>query len=362
MVDHRPDVDRRVQRVAGLQAVDLLHEPRHELVVDLGLHEHPLDADARLPGLVVAAERQARRGEVEVGVAVDDHAGVAAELERHVLVRVERLQLPADPEPGERELREPPVLDQRLRARPAGSCSTDSIPSGRSVSSTSSASSSEPSGVCPAGLITIGAPTASAGAILCATRFTGKLNGVMPMTGPEREPPQDRRAAASRPRCRATGTRRPRGAPPRPPTGTSTTARVASTFAHFSGLPPSRAMPRRTRRRALADPARDRASSASARAWVGRGATRSNVVDGRRDGVLDVGVGRDADLGDHAVVVRAADLEGSLARPPLAGHVERLRRHRASPPRDSSASAPGWPGRSRCRCLRRLSRATPSRA
>ena len=61
---------------------------------------------------------------------------------------------------------------------------TDSIPLGRSVRSNSSARASAPSGVAPAGLMTMGAPTARAGATLCATRFTGKLNGVIPMTGP----------------------------------------------------------------------------------------------------------------------------------------------------------------------------------
>ena len=58
------------------------------------------------------------------------------------------------------------------------------IPSGRSVSAKSSPSSRAPSGVAVAGLTTIGAPTASAGATLCATRFSGKLNGVIPRTGP----------------------------------------------------------------------------------------------------------------------------------------------------------------------------------
>ena len=41
-----------------------------------------------------------------------------------------------------------------------------------------------PSGVADAGFTTIGAPTASEGATLCATRFSGKLNGVIPSTGP----------------------------------------------------------------------------------------------------------------------------------------------------------------------------------
>ena len=41
-----------------------------------------------------------------------------------------------------------------------------------------------PSGVREAGFITNGQPTASAGAILCAARFSGKLNGEMNEQGP----------------------------------------------------------------------------------------------------------------------------------------------------------------------------------
>lgn len=40
------------------------------------------------------------------------------------------------------------------------------------------------SGVCDAGFWTTGAPTAIAGATLCAVRFSGKLNGVIARTGP----------------------------------------------------------------------------------------------------------------------------------------------------------------------------------
>ena len=43
---------------------------------------------------------------------------------------------------------------------------------------------SELIGVCDAGRSTIGLPAASAGATLCATRLSGKLNGVMPAIGP----------------------------------------------------------------------------------------------------------------------------------------------------------------------------------
>ncbi len=76
-----------------------------------------------------------------------------------------------------------------------GTVSTDHEPSGRSVSASSSASSRDDSGVFGAGLMMTGAPTASAGATLCATRFSGKLNGVIPSTAPR----GTRRTMASRP-------------------------------------------------------------------------------------------------------------------------------------------------------------------
>jgi hypothetical protein len=41
-----------------------------------------------------------------------------------------------------------------------------------------------PSGVRLAGFITNGQPIAMAGAILCAARFSGKLNGEMKLQGP----------------------------------------------------------------------------------------------------------------------------------------------------------------------------------
>ena len=61
---------------------------------------------------------------------------------------------------------------------------TDQEPTGKSASAIISPSSNALSGVLGAGFTTIGAPTAMAGATLCATRFIGKLNGEMPRTGP----------------------------------------------------------------------------------------------------------------------------------------------------------------------------------
>ena len=62
---------------------------------------------------------------------------------------------------------------------------TTAIPSsGQPASSTICASFSALIGVWLAGRTTIGLPAASAGATLCATRLSGKLNGEMPAIGP----------------------------------------------------------------------------------------------------------------------------------------------------------------------------------
>ncbi|MCD6672375.1 MAG: hypothetical protein LT106_05920 [Burkholderiaceae bacterium] len=57
-------------------------------------------------------------------------------------------------------------------------------PSGRPASANTSCSSRAVSGVCGAGFRTTALPTASAGATLCKTRFSGKLNGAIASTRP----------------------------------------------------------------------------------------------------------------------------------------------------------------------------------
>ena len=120
--------------------------------------------------------------------------------------------------------------------------STWYIPFGRSVSAKNSASRSEPIGVALAGFTTIGAPTASEGATLCATRFSGKLNGVIPRTGPIGK----RRRMPTREPSACSVSRRISSSSPWRITSEAhrnvLTARVASTVAHFSGLPPSAAI------------------------------------------------------------------------------------------------------------------------
>ena len=150
------------------------------------------------------------------------------------------------------------------------------MPFGRSVSAKNSASRSDPIGVDDAGFTTIGEPTASAGATLWATRFSGKLNGVMPSTGPignrrrmpMREPSDasvSRRISSSSP-CRITSDAH----------RNVDTARVASTVAHLSGLPPSFAISSAFSS-IVSDNRFEMWSSASDRAWIGRCRDSLNV-------------------------------------------------------------------------------------
>ena len=66
----------------------------------------------------------------------------------------------------------------------AGPTRTFSQPGGSSASAISSARRSAENGVCDAGLRTTAQPAASAGAILCATRLSGKLKGEIAPTTP----------------------------------------------------------------------------------------------------------------------------------------------------------------------------------
>lgn len=60
----------------------------------------------------------------------------------------------------------------------------ENAPAGTSVSASTSPMISAPNGVLAAGLSTKGQPAAIAGATLCATRLSGKLNGVMKLQAP----------------------------------------------------------------------------------------------------------------------------------------------------------------------------------
>ena len=127
--------------------------------------------------------------------------------------------------------------------RPAPT-TTWSVPSGRPASASSSARRSAVSGVLEAGLSTTALPPASAGATLCATRFSGKLNGEMAaitprgsrMVQPKRFSPLGSASIWTRsPAVRLASSLAQRKV---------LAPRLASTRASLSGLPPSAAMMR----------------------------------------------------------------------------------------------------------------------
>ena len=95
-VDHRPEVRRRIERVAHLELACPGDELVHEDVPDVLVDEHPLDTDADLAGIGERADEAAPHRPVEVRRFVDDDAGVATELEHDLLLAGPLLHPPAD--------------------------------------------------------------------------------------------------------------------------------------------------------------------------------------------------------------------------------------------------------------------------
>ena len=91
----RPDERFLIARIAGLNTADRRDELLAKRIVDLAMHQNPLHADAALARLVVAAEDTPLDRVRDIGIALDDHGRVAAQLERHVLLAGPIAQLPA---------------------------------------------------------------------------------------------------------------------------------------------------------------------------------------------------------------------------------------------------------------------------
>ena len=85
LIDHRTDVGRLRHRVSGAQRADRAHEALGEARVQRLVHQDPLGGDARLAGVEVSTGHAAPNRVVQVGVGLDHHGGVAAQLERHPL-------------------------------------------------------------------------------------------------------------------------------------------------------------------------------------------------------------------------------------------------------------------------------------
>ena len=115
--DQRPDVRRRVRRIADLERADLCHEARYEVVPGAVHDVDALDRDAALAG-----EREGIRGEARDcprrGIAADDRRRRVAELEFHPLAVRPLGDSPADTGgAGERDQLDPVVLDQHVADR-----------------------------------------------------------------------------------------------------------------------------------------------------------------------------------------------------------------------------------------------------
>ena len=184
--DQRADFRGLVRRVAGDQLGGDLHELPEECLENVLVDKDALNTDAGLSGVTEGRVRGAVGGIVEIGpIAVNDQRRIAAEFKQNALAAGVRLQLPAHL-CGAGEADE---LDAIFFFREPGSVG---IASGRTARASSgqpalritSPSASAVNGVCGAGLIMIGQPAAIAGAALWATRFSGKLKGVMASTGP----------------------------------------------------------------------------------------------------------------------------------------------------------------------------------
>ncbi len=197
----------------------------------------------------------------------------------------------------------------------AGPQRTFSQPAGSPASVSSSARSSAESGVCDAGLSTTAQPAARAGAILCATRFSGKLKGEIAATTP-------------------TGTRNVNASLPSPAgdasIGTTSpaslrastaaivnveTARCASIRAAFIGFPASAQIVRATSswRSARAAAVRSRIA---ARSWAGSGSLHRAL--GRVDCPPRLVGARLRNPSDDRAVVGRAHLDPLAGLDPLA--------------------------------------------
>ncbi len=149
------------------------------------LDQNALHGNASLPGVGESSGDAAVGGVGEIGIAVHDDTGVAPEFEHDFFLSRQCSDGPADRRAaGKADELDALVGDQQagIFVREWQHIESAIRPSGLL---NHSASNSAESGVCGAGFSTMEQPAAMAGATLCATRFSGKLKGVMPATGPE---------------------------------------------------------------------------------------------------------------------------------------------------------------------------------
>ena len=116
-VDQRADIGAGLHAGSDRKLLHRLDESRGEAVVDAGLHQDAIGADASLAGIAVFGGHGAGDRLVEIGVVEHDERRVAAELERELLHRVGALpveRLADRGRAGEGELAHPAVVAEDL--------------------------------------------------------------------------------------------------------------------------------------------------------------------------------------------------------------------------------------------------------
>ncbi len=198
-------------------------------------------------------------------------------------------------------------------------------PAGAPASSMISATVSMTSGSFDGGLRTIGLPLAIAGETLCAARFSGKLNGLIPAIGPIGK----RRVIPTRPfdaGMRSSGIVSPtiRSASSAPRRNVIA-ARSTSTSESRIGLPASRAMSRpSSSRRALIPALMFR--RIAPRSYAGQRPGDLEGGDGGLDRLLVLGLGRvERRSGGIGRVGRVRDDQRVVGLDPFAGEEDRMR-------------------------------------
>ena len=112
-VDHRPDLGRRLTRIADDQSGGAIGQPGAEVVGHRAVDDDALGRHADLALVEERAEVRRRGGLVEVGVVEHHHRRLAAELEQHALEVLARLLGDDPPHAGRAGEVDPP--DQRMR-------------------------------------------------------------------------------------------------------------------------------------------------------------------------------------------------------------------------------------------------------
>src|SRR3989449_10508357 len=85
-INERSDDGRVLGWIAGLQRRDALEQLAEKRLIDRFMGVDALDRDASLARIDVAADRTAVGRVIQVGVGLDNHAGVPAELEHHAFL------------------------------------------------------------------------------------------------------------------------------------------------------------------------------------------------------------------------------------------------------------------------------------